>query len=135
MTMLQRQWSQSTVIEYFFPAYLHLELVWMNFSLRFLRPIGCVSYVLAFLFSFCLLSPERPGAAGGTASFNWIRDMVIAGKRDDHAASRKDFATQGHLTNSNEFSYAPGSFRCSSCAVKNSKRPRRGLISIRIGCG
>jgi hypothetical protein len=36
--------------------------------------------------------------------------MVIAGMQDDHAASAKDFATRDQLANSNEFTYAPGSF-------------------------
>jgi len=33
----------------------------MKASLLFLRTICCVSYVSSFLFSFCLLSLERPG--------------------------------------------------------------------------
>jgi len=33
----------------------------MKASLRFLRAIRCVSHVLSFLFSFSLLTSDRPG--------------------------------------------------------------------------
>ncbi len=35
----------------------------------------------------------------------------------------------------NEFTCAPGSFQCSSCVRKDSKRREVVLISVRIGCG
>src|SRR6266851_2984026 len=56
--------------------------------------------------------------------------MVFARKRDDHLASTEEFAGQGHLSILNEFTYAPGSFQCSSCAQKDSKRREVVLISV-----
>src|SRR6266481_5882338 len=61
--------------------------------------------------------------------------MVFARKRDDHLASTEEFAGQGHLSILNEFTYPPGSFQCSSCAQKDSKRREVGLISGGVGCG
>src|SRR5258707_11123214 len=61
--------------------------------------------------------------------------MVFARKRDDHLASTEEFAGQGHLSILNEFTYAPGSFQCSSCAQRDSKCHEVVLISVRIGCG
>ncbi len=36
---------------------------------------------------------------------------------------------------SNEFTYAPGSFQCSSCTQKDRKRRKVVVISVGVGCG
>ncbi len=36
---------------------------------------------------------------------------------------------------SNEFTYAPGLFQCSSCTQKDRKRRKVVVISVGVGCG
>ncbi len=61
--------------------------------------------------------------------------MVIVRKQDDHAAVDRNLPGEVNWQFSNEFTYAPGLFQCSSCTQKDRKRCKVVVISVGVGCG
>src|SRR5216684_2106725 len=61
--------------------------------------------------------------------------MVIVRKQDDHAAVDRNLPGEVNWQFSNEFTYVPGLFQCSSCTQKDRKRCKVVVISVGVGCG